>query len=355
MGMYADLFAIDATECDQLSADPSRSVNFQEWPSLGLEKGWHGLHYLLTGSVWKGELPLAFLIQGGKPLGGEDDPLNSMRMFRPDELSQIDAALSRVSDEQFWNRFDPVRMAREEIYPEIWDEPESDLREEYVGYFHDLKAFIHNAVESGKALHDHHRLEASARLYLRAPPAMRRRLPLPPESWFSRGASLTRSERLKALDAAPRPLVTPSLLNCNFAKVGEEIKALERAGTLAVHLDVMDGHFVPNLSYGAPVIADWRPCTDLPFDAHLMISEPDRYIDDFIKAGCDEILVHIEVLPDPVPLLRRIRNAGCRAGLVLNPPTEVELILPHLDERRQGPRDERDARLRRSGVRALGA
>lgn len=143
---------------------------------------------------------------------------------------------------------------------------------------------------------------------------------------------MTRSDRLKALDAAPRPLVTPSLLNCNFSKVAEEIKALEKAGTLAVHLDVMDGHFVPNLSYGAPVIADWRPCTDLPFDAHLMMSEPGRYLDDFIKAGCDEVLVHIEVLPDPVPVLRRIREAGCHAGLVLNPPTPVESVLSYLGE-----------------------
>jgi ribulose-phosphate 3-epimerase len=143
---------------------------------------------------------------------------------------------------------------------------------------------------------------------------------------------LTRSDRLKALDSAPRPLVTPSLLNCNFSRIAEELKALEQAGTLAVHLDVMDGHFVPNLSYGAPVIADWRPCTDLPFDAHLMMSEPARYLDDFIKAGCDEILVHIEVLPDPVPVLRRIRDAGCHAGLVLNPPTPVESVLPFLSE-----------------------
>ncbi len=143
---------------------------------------------------------------------------------------------------------------------------------------------------------------------------------------------MDRSQRVRALDSAPRPFVTPSLLNCDFGRVAEELEGLKRAGTVAVHLDVMDGHFVPNLSYGPPVIADWRKATDLPFDAHLMIEEPARYLDAFVDAGCDSILVHIEVLPDPVPLLRRIRAAGCRAGLVLNPPTPLGSIEPHLDE-----------------------
>jgi ribulose-phosphate 3-epimerase len=147
-----------------------------------------------------------------------------------------------------------------------------------------------------------------------------------------RSSDSARAERLKAWDAAPRPFVTPSLLNCNFARVGEELEALKLAGAVGVHLDVMDGHFVPNLSYGAPVIADWRKVTDFPFDAHLMISDPGRYLDDFVKAGCDVIIAHIEVLPDPVPFLRRVRAAGCRAALSLNPPTPVSTILPHLDE-----------------------
>jgi ribulose-phosphate 3-epimerase len=141
-----------------------------------------------------------------------------------------------------------------------------------------------------------------------------------------------RAARLNAWDAAKRPFVTPSLLNCDFAHVADELDALKRAGVVGVHLDVMDGHFVPNLSYGAPVIADWRKVTDFPFDAHLMMSDPGRYLDDFVRAGCDVIIVHIEVLPDPTPVLRRIRAAGCRASLCLNPPTPLSAILPHLGE-----------------------
>jgi ribulose-phosphate 3-epimerase len=141
-----------------------------------------------------------------------------------------------------------------------------------------------------------------------------------------------RSERLKVWDEAPRPLLTPSLLNCDFSRVGEELDALKRAGVVAVHLDVMDGHFVPNLSYGALVSADWRKRTDFPFDTHLMISEPSRYANHYIEAGSDIILFHIEVMPEPTDLLRKIRSQGCRAGLVLNPPTPVEAVLPFLGE-----------------------
>src|SRR6476661_1138903 len=111
----------------------------------------------------------------------------------------------------------------------------------------------------------------------------------------------------QAGDRAARPLITPSLLNCDFARMAEELAALKQAGTVAVHLDVMDGQFVPNLSYGAPVVEDWRPHTDFPFDTHLMISEPDRYLDAFVKAGCDLIIFHIEVVPEPTALLKRIQ------------------------------------------------
>src|SRR5438270_9282954 len=141
-----------------------------------------------------------------------------------------------------------------------------------------------------------------------------------------------RAARLEVLRRASPPVITPSLLSCDFARMADELAALKEAGVPAVHLDVMDGHFVPNLSYGAPVIDDWRPRTDLPFDAHLMISDPARYLDDFVAAGCDVIIVHIEAVPEPVPLLRRIRAAGCEASLALNPPTPLSSIEPHLDE-----------------------
>jgi ribulose-phosphate 3-epimerase len=141
-----------------------------------------------------------------------------------------------------------------------------------------------------------------------------------------------RSDRFRIWDAAPRPIVTPSLLNCDFSRMAEELAALKEAGALAVHLDVMDGHFVPNLSYGAPVIADWRPRTEFPFDTHLMIADPARYLDDFVRAGCDTIIFHIEVVPQPLPLLERIRAAGCRGVLALNPPTSVSRLEPFLDK-----------------------
>ncbi len=143
---------------------------------------------------------------------------------------------------------------------------------------------------------------------------------------------MERSQRLQIWDAAQVPLITPSLLNCNFARVGEELDALERAGVQAVHLDVMDGHFVPNLSYGAPIVKDWRAVTDLPFDVHLMLSNPSEFVSDFVAAGADSILVHIEVVRHPSNLLYQIREQGCRAGLVLNPPTPWTAIEPYLDQ-----------------------
>lgn len=114
--------------------------------------------------------------------------------------------------------------------------------------------------------------------------------------------------------------------------MADVLAGLKADGVSAVHLDVMDGHFVPNFTYGAPIIADWRKATDLPFDTHLMMDNPARYIDDFIAAGCDTLIVHIEVLPDPRDLLRHIRSSGVESGLSLNPGTPVESILPYLDD-----------------------
>jgi len=147
-----------------------------------------------------------------------------------------------------------------------------------------------------------------------------------------RQSPAARSARLDVWNAVAQPIVTPSLLSCDFACVNDELDALKQAGVQAVHLDVMDGHFVPNLTFGAPVIAHWRPHTDFLFDTHLMMSDPARYLDDFVKAGCDVIIFHIEAVPEPSPLLRRIRDAGCQAALALNPPTPLAAIEPFLDE-----------------------
>jgi ribulose-phosphate 3-epimerase len=128
------------------------------------------------------------------------------------------------------------------------------------------------------------------------------------------------------------PLIAPSMLKCDFANLHREVELLESAGAKLLHLDVMDGHFVPNLSYGAPVIKSLRAITKLPFDAHLMISDPARYLDDFLDAGCDLVTVHIEAVREPSELLRRIRQSGASAGLALNPGTPVEAVLPFLPE-----------------------
>lgn len=128
------------------------------------------------------------------------------------------------------------------------------------------------------------------------------------------------------------PLVAPSLLKCDFGNMHREVELLEQGGAPILHLDVMDGHFVPNLSYGPAFIHSLRKLTSLPFEAHLMITDPARYLDDYVAAGCNLITFHVEVLPDPVPLLRRIRAAGCAAGLALNPGTPVEAVLPAVGE-----------------------
>ncbi|RLS43232.1 MAG: ribulose-phosphate 3-epimerase [Planctomycetota bacterium] len=122
------------------------------------------------------------------------------------------------------------------------------------------------------------------------------------------------------------PVIAPSMLKCDFGNLRREIELLDRATSSVLHWDVMDGHFVPNLSYGALLIERVRPLTRALFDAHLMISDPARYLDDYIRAGCEIITFHIEAVPEPVELLRRIRQAGCLAGLAVNPKTPVSAV-----------------------------
>ena len=128
------------------------------------------------------------------------------------------------------------------------------------------------------------------------------------------------------------PLIAPSMLKCDFANLHREVELLESAGARLLHLDVMDGHFVPNLSYGAVIIQSLRKATRLPFEAHLMISDPERYLGDFLDAGCDLITIHIEAVPEPADLLRQIRKHGAGAGLALNPGTPVEAVTPFLED-----------------------
>ncbi len=120
--------------------------------------------------------------------------------------------------------------------------------------------------------------------------------------------------------------VVPSILSADFARLAEEIAMVASVGVSMLHLDVMDGHFVPNITIGPPVIAMLRKCSSLVFDAHLMISEPGKYAEHFIEAGADHITFHIEVADEPQRLIDKLHNLGCSAGICLNPETPVEAI-----------------------------
>lgn len=129
----------------------------------------------------------------------------------------------------------------------------------------------------------------------------------------------------------PALVIAPSLLAADFGRLRDEVAAVERAGADWLHLDVMDGHFVPNISFGALVLNALRPHTKLPFDVHLMIAPADPYLADFAKAGADHITVHAEAGPHLHRSLQSIRALGVKAGVALNPATPVEAIAHVLD------------------------
>ena len=130
----------------------------------------------------------------------------------------------------------------------------------------------------------------------------------------------------------PDRIVAPSLLAADHGDFAAGVRLVEESGAPWLHLDIMDGHFVPNISFGPQVVADLRPRTRLHFDVHLMLSRPDRYVDAFVKAGADRITVHVEAQHDVGATLKAIRAAGLPAGLALNPDCDPSRALPYLGQ-----------------------
>ena len=128
------------------------------------------------------------------------------------------------------------------------------------------------------------------------------------------------------------PQISASILNADFAALGDEVERAARGGVDSIHLDVMDGHFVPNLTMGPVVVEAVRPRTPLPFHSHLMISEPLRYVEAFANAGSDLVVFHVEADDEPREVIERIHRTGRAAGLAINPETPAEAAHPYLEE-----------------------
>ena len=126
--------------------------------------------------------------------------------------------------------------------------------------------------------------------------------------------------------------ISPSILSCNFSKLGEEIRSLEKAGADLIHIDVMDGHFVPNITIGPEIIKKIRPLTKIPFDVHLMISPVDNFIEDFANAGSDIITIHPEATKDLKKSIELIKKFDKKVGISLNPSSEITLVEPYLND-----------------------
>jgi len=126
--------------------------------------------------------------------------------------------------------------------------------------------------------------------------------------------------------------IAPSILSADFSRLGEEVWAVERGGADLIHVDVMDGHFVPNITIGPIVVTGLKKLTSLPLDVHLMIQSPERYIEAFAQAGSTWITIHAEVCPHLKRMIKKIRRLNVRPGVVLNPPTSLKILHPILDE-----------------------
>ncbi|MCC6277043.1 MAG: ribulose-phosphate 3-epimerase [Oligoflexia bacterium] len=125
-------------------------------------------------------------------------------------------------------------------------------------------------------------------------------------------------------------LIAPSILSCDFSRIGEEIKSVEKAGADWIHVDVMDGQFVDNITLGPPVVASLKKVASLPLDVHLMIVNPEKYVESFIKAGADILTIHVEATQNVGSTLNRIRELGAKPGITLRPQTDIQAIEPYL-------------------------